>query len=71
MSLSSLLECETFEIEVVEKNQNTRFTFNTFFKSCRVWDYVEKNIAVHATDDSMLHVNCILGTEDYKHTQNV
>jgi hypothetical protein len=40
--------------------------FNTFFLEIMpFWDNVQKySRAVHATDDSMAHVICILDTED-------
>jgi hypothetical protein len=55
------------------ENQNTRFILNFFFlKSFRLWDNVEEySRAVHATDDYMAHVNCMLGTEGHKHTHRL
>jgi hypothetical protein len=46
------------------KNHNTHFTCNNiFFKSCHLWDNVEKYCTVGVdTDDNMAHVHCMLDT---------
>jgi len=51
----------------------THFVFNKGFrKSYRLWDNVGKYfIAGQATDDSMTHAHCVLGTLGYKHTLRV
>jgi hypothetical protein len=52
------LEWEMFQINFVEKI-NTRIVFsNIFFKSCRLWDNVEKYYRKgQATDDNMAHAH--------------
>ena len=55
-----------FQYEICRENQNTHFFSLTFFfwKSCRLWDKVEKCCRTgQATDD-----NCVLGT--YTHTHS-
>ena len=50
------------------ENQNSHFIFNNFFKTCCLWDKVEKYCtAGEATDDKWVLHNY---TEGYKHTQN-
>jgi len=43
-----------------------------FFKSCRLWDRVEKYCkAGQTTDDSMAHAHYTLDTEGHKHTLGI
>jgi hypothetical protein len=56
------LECELFQSKVVEKIK-THIMVNIFFKSCRLWDNVEKYFrAGQATDDNMAPTHCMLDT---------
>jgi hypothetical protein len=58
------LEWQTFQTKDAEKCKThilCQITF--FFKSCRLWDYVEKyGRAGQDTDDSMAHSHCMLDT---------
>ena len=43
-----------------------------FFKSCHLWDNVEKySRARQATDDNIAHAHCMLDTQGYKHTLRI
>jgi len=52
--------CET---TVVQKIKTHILYSMTFFKSCRLWDNVEKYCtAGQATDDNMAHAHCLPDT---------
>ena len=65
ISCSFLLRMRNVSEKSCRENQNTHFMFNNFFfKSCRLWDNVEKYYRVgQATNDSMAHVQCMLVTK--------
>jgi len=67
------LEWEIFQMNL---QRTSKFTFcaqeTFFFKSCLLWDNIEKYCRVgQATDDNMARAHCMLDYEDYKHTQIV
>jgi hypothetical protein len=60
------LEWEIFQLNDVEKNQNTHFMWSNFFffwRSCRLWDNVEKcSAAGQITDENTAHAHFTLDT---------
>ena len=60
------LEREIFHTKLVEKIQNTSFSFRIFIRKLyRLLDNVEKYCKV---TDNMAHAQCMLDTQVYKHT---
>jgi len=56
------------------ENQNTHFIFSNFicWKSCCLWDNVEKYCRVmQATDDNRVPANCMLETLGYRYTHRI
>jgi len=54
------------------ENQNTHFTFNNFSENRAVYETMWKNMAeLDRTVDNMAHAHFTLGTQGYKHTQNM
>jgi len=66
------LEWEMFQTTIVEKIK-THFVLGIFFfKSCRLWENVEKYCrAGHATDDNTAHAHCMLDTQGYKYIHSL
>jgi hypothetical protein len=63
------LEWNMFPTKVVEKIKTQILCAVIFFKSCRLWENVEKyRRARKAKDDNMAHTHCILYNQGYKHT---
>jgi hypothetical protein len=56
--------------QICRENQNTHFVLKTFSVNRAVYVTMWKKYctAGQATDDSMAHAHCMLGTEGYKHT---
>jgi hypothetical protein len=67
------LECEMFQIKVVEKIK-TNFVFsNLILKSYRLWENVNEKkhcTAVQATDGNRAHSHCMLDNYGYKYTHS-
>jgi hypothetical protein len=61
---------EMFPTKFVEK---TKHTFYFLWKSCHLWENVEKFCtARQATDDNVIgHMYCVLDTQDYRHTLRI
>jgi len=64
------LEREMFQTKVVEKIKTHILCSVTFFwKLYHLWDNVEKYCRVgHATEDNMVHAQCMLDNWGYKYT---
>jgi len=65
ISRSLLLRKRNNSDKSCRENQNTHFTFNSFFfsKVVPLWYNMEKHFtARHATDDNMANVHCILNS---------
>jgi hypothetical protein len=73
ITCSVLLRIKNVSDKSYRAHQNTHFTFNNFFfKSCCLWDNVEKYCrAGQATDDNMVYVPYMLDTKGYKHTHRI
>jgi hypothetical protein len=57
------LEWKTFQTKVVQKLETQILRSIIFFKSCRLWDNVEKHFrAGQATHDNMVQAHCMLDT---------
>ena len=66
------LEWEIIQTNIVDKIKTHVLCSVTFWKSCHLWDNVEKYcIADKDTDDNMVHVHCTLDTYGYKHTVRI
>jgi hypothetical protein len=66
------LEWEISQTNIVEKIKTHIVFKNFFFKSCLVWDNVEKRIrAGHDIDVDMAYVHCMMDTQGYKLTLRV
>jgi len=70
ISRSVLLTTRNVSDKKCRENQNTHFMFsNFFFKSCRLWDNVEKySRAGQANNDNTAHALCVLDDEGLKRT---
>jgi hypothetical protein len=64
ISRSIILRMKNVSDKICRENENTHFVFNNFFfKSCRLWDSVEKYCRTGlATGDNMAHEHFTLGT---------
>jgi hypothetical protein len=73
ISRSVLLGMRNVSGKFVEKiKTHILYSVQFFFKSCRLWDNVEKYCRVgQATDDSMAHAHCVLDNEGYKHALTI
>jgi hypothetical protein len=61
-----------FKLQLWRRSKHFFFSINVFWKSCRLWDNVEKyRGAGQATDDSMAHAHCMLDTYGCKRTLRI
>jgi hypothetical protein len=63
VSRSDLCRMKTISDKSCVENRTTHVIVSNFFKSCRLWDNVEKYYGVwQTTDDNMAHAHCMLDT---------